>query len=131
MKYTKSIILISLFFILNVNTYAKNLVNVDEFPKWFKDAYAREVQVKSESVLEIKKLGIEHKVKGDFQLIEKNNDSWYYNIDIGTGGPIECYIFTEFDGPANSLHGIINNSLKGIESLNKKSLSSTFNFCCR
>ncbi|ACR11338.1 hypothetical protein [Teredinibacter turnerae] len=102
------------------------LVDLKDFPSWFHEAINREKSVKKKSSLKIKKFNINEKVLGKLKLQESSDTTWYYTIDIGTDSPVECYVFTEFDGPANSLHSMIENSLSAIAELNKKPLSSRY-----
>lgn len=113
---------------MSFSSNAKDLTNLDDFPKWFKDAVAKDIEVKKTSRLKIDHFKLDAEVKGDFQLIDQSDGTWVYNIDIGGGAPVECYIFTDFDGPANSLSSIIDYSLTGVEELNNKSLSGRFNY---
>lgn len=105
-----------------------DLVNLKEFPVWFRDAMAREKSVKSKSKLTIRNFNISNKILGKVKLIDSTSDTWYYQIEIGTGTPVECYVLTNFDGPANSLNGIIESNLSEIEKLNKKPLTNRFNY---
>jgi len=41
---------------------------------------------------------------------------------------MECYAFTEYDGPANSLYVLLESSLSNVEQLNQLPLASTFIF---
>ncbi len=107
---------------------AVDLIDLGDFPAWFTDAMAREVTVANTSDFELTALSAKGKVPGALSLEEQEEGYWYYNINIGTGSPVECYVFTEFDGPANSLNAIIKHNLQGAEALNGKSLSGQFNY---
>jgi hypothetical protein len=104
------------------------LVELDQFPNWFKESMAREIEVNKETRVTIEKFNVDQNVKGKVKLIEEADGTWYYNIDIGTESPVECYVFEDFDGTANSFYAIMEHSLKSVEELNKKSLSAQFNY---
>ena len=116
------------FSVLSLQTNALDLVNIKEFPDWFQEAMEREKKVKKKSKLKLKKFDINHKVKGKLKLVDEADGTWYYNIDIGTASPVECYVLSKYDGPANSLHAIIEMSLTGAQELNKKTLSGNYNY---
>lgn len=113
---------------LPLTSQALDLVNLKDFPKWFNDAIEKETELKQSSSFELKAFGVKSKVKGKLALIEGSEGYWYYNIDIGTSTPVECHVFTEFDGPANSLYNIIEHSLDATASRNEKDISGKFNF---
>jgi len=114
---------------VNQRTYtAHDFIDLEIFPDWFQKSIVREKKVKKKSRLKIKQFNINKKVLGKVKLAEQDDDYWYYNIDIGTDSPVECFVLTSFDGPSNSMHAIVENSLSGVESLNKKKLSSKFNY---
>lgn len=110
------------------NLAAKVLVELDQFPEWFKGSMAREQKVKKQTRVKIEQFNVDYKVKGKVKLVEEVDGTWYFTIDIGTDSPVECYVFQEFDGTATSLYSIIEHSLTGVEALNKKSLSAKFNY---
>lgn len=114
--------------IISFNTHAVDLVGLDDFPDWFKTAVARESEDIGKSKIVIEKLNVNSDILGKATEGEASEGIWYYTIDIGSGSPVECYAFTVFDGPANSLYGVIEHSLKNIATLNKKELTSSFNF---
>lgn len=126
MKF-KSIV-IALLLILNSNVFAKSLVNIDDFPKWFKDSVNRSIEIDKTSKIEIKPFNVNSEILGDAKLISDEDGTWYYQVDIGTGSPVECYVFSEFDGTSNSLYSVVEYSLSGVETLNKKPLSEKFNY---
>lgn len=128
MKFMSLVGTAAILFTMSVNTHAKVLVELEQFPKWFKDATARETKVKKTTKLKVAEFNVDGTVKGKFKLIEEGDGTWYYNVDIGTDTPVECYIFTDYDGPANSLYAIIEHSLTGVEALNNKKLSGQFNY---
>lgn len=99
---------------------AHDLVTLGDFPKWFQDAMKREVKLDDTTRLQIEQFKVDGKVLGKARLADEGDSYWYYVIDIGTDSPIECYVFTDFDGPANSLHSIVTHSLANAEKINKK-----------
>ncbi len=107
---------------------AADLVNLEDFPGWFQDAMVREIKVRKKSKLKLKKFNINEKVKGKFKLIGSSDGYWSYHVNIGTKTPIECYVFTKYDGAANSLHSIVQSDLASIAERNKKTLTSKFNY---
>lgn len=107
---------------------AKYLVNLSDFPDWFQQGMARETKVETMGKLTIEALNVDAMVKGKPVVQDSgSDDAWYYTMDIGAGAPVECYAFLTFDGPANSLHNIIEHSLSGAERINGKPLSGRFN----
>lgn len=107
---------------------AKELVDLSAFPDWFLDSLAREKSVSTSTKFENTELGFSGTVKGKLSLVSKGEGYWYYNIDIGTSSPVECYVYTSFDGPANTLSNVIDVVLPAIEELNKKQLMKRSNF---
>jgi hypothetical protein len=128
MKFISIIACLVLTLIFSPNLTANVLVELDQFPDWFKDSMAREQKVKKSTRVKIEKFNVDQKVKGKVKLIEEADGTWYYNIDIGTASPVECYVLTTFDGTATSFYSIMEHSLKGVETINKKSLSAKFNY---
>lgn len=112
------------------STYnSKELMSLDSFPSWFKDAMERETKVKKKSKFKLEEFNVNKKIAGKVKLIQEEEGYRYYNIDIGTDSPVECHVFKEFDGPANSLYSIIDNLLiEGLVTLNEKPLSSRQNY---
>ncbi|MFT2091989.1 hypothetical protein [Paraglaciecola sp. 2405UD69-4] len=125
MKFLSGVIAVLIF---SFGVDAKTLVGLEQFPKWFKDAVARDTKVKKSTKLKIPALNIDGRALGKYTLAEESEGFWYYIIDVGIDSPVECYIFSEFDGPANSLSNIIDQSLTGVEALNNKKLSARFNY---
>ncbi len=113
----------------NTSNYnSKGLTSLDDLPSWFTKSLAREKLLKTRSTFKLKEFNVNKKVKGKLKLVDVADGTWYYNIDIGASSPVECYILSEFDGPANSLYAILDNALTvGIPELNKKPLSSKHN----
>jgi hypothetical protein len=107
---------------------AKTLVELDDFPDWFKDGMKREQKVRKKSSLKIKELNVNQKVKGKLSPQDSGEDYWYFLLDIGTATPVECYVFLEFDGTATSFYSIIDLSLQGVAELNKKPLTAKYNY---
>jgi hypothetical protein len=133
MKFSLSrLSFVSLIFILSVGisglAQSTQLFALNDLPQWFLDSLAREKAVNTSSDFEITELSVKAKVKGKATLNEKGEDYWYYTIDIGTGTPVECYVFTSFDGASNSLSMLIDATLPNIEKLNDKKLASRQNF---
>lgn len=110
-----------------INAQAKDLIDINTFPEWFKNDMAREISVSQESQIKIESLGVDGKVLGNAVLADSGEGYWYYSINIGSGSPVECYSFTNFDGPANSLYAVIEVGLSGVEELNQKTLAGKYN----
>ncbi len=128
MKSIRIPALLALTSLFNFNTAAKDLIALENFPDWFQEAMVREKAVTTTSKLEIEKLNASGEIKGKLKLIETDETYWYYTIDIGTDSPVECYAFTSYDGPANSLYGVAGHSLTGAEALNNKELSGRYTY---
>ncbi len=126
---TLSVITFLFFSIIITNKlWAVDLVDLNDFPGWFKDAMNREINIDDKSTLKIKPFNVNSEILGEAKLIEEGEGTWYYQIEVGIDTPVECYVFSEYDGAANSLHSIVELSLSGVETLNKLSLSSKLNF---
>ena len=113
---------------LSLPSMATDLINLKELPEWIQTASAREATVAQRGKVAIEQFNVDGEVIGEVVHAEGEDGTWYYNFNIGTASPVECYVFTEFDGAANSLHSIIEYSLSGAETLNKKELTDKFNF---
>ncbi|MBQ4829507.1 hypothetical protein J8L84_09455 [Alteromonas sp. MMG017] len=128
MKLGSVFTIVSFSSLLAFNASAVDLVNINDFPDWFKDAMGRDTKVTNTSPIEIADFQVNSPVLGQATLQDAADGTWYYTIDIGTGAPVECYAFSEFDGPANSLYSVAEYSLSGVEALNEKKLSGQFNY---
>jgi len=126
MKWIISVLCLLAVFCSSAN--AKDLLDTTAFPEWFQDALAREKKVSKKSTLEIPELNVKSRIRGKITSVEQGEGFWYYILDIGTDSPMECYAFTEYDGPANSLHVLLESSLSNVEQLNQLPLASTFIF---
>jgi hypothetical protein len=113
---------------LSFTANAVDLLNVKDFPSWFQEAMVRESELKETSTLKLEQFNVDSNVKGKYKLIDDSDGTWVYNVDIGTASPVECYVFSDFDGPATSLYSVMEYALSGAETLNKKSLSGKFNY---
>lgn len=113
---------------LSNSVNAKDLIPLDSFPDWFKTSMARETKVTTSSNLTLAPFNVNTDVAGELQLVDTADGTWYYNIDIGTNAPVECYVFNEYDGPANSLYAVVNLSLDGAAELNGGPLTGQYNF---
>ena len=107
---------------------AKDLIDLNDFPKWFQQAAQRELVLETSSSISIPKFKVDSEVIGEFSLISESDGVWYYNVNIGTDSPIECYVFEEFDGTSNSLKNVIEASIQGAAELNKKPFASKYNY---
>lgn len=126
MKFIAQTLVLGLF--ITFNCSAKVLVDLGGFPKWFTDAVAREANIDTTSKIEIPALQIQGEVLSQISLVESGEGYWYYNIDLGSSLPVECYIFTDFDGAANSMLYLVEEALASSESVNKLPLSARYNF---
>lgn len=127
MRFIKAITL--LFFAPFIfSASALDFVSPSELPKWFNEAMQREADIKNKSTLTIEQFNINREVLGKLKLVEKGDSYWYYTIEIGSSSPVECYAFTEFDGPSNSLHAAMEVVLDGAAEINKKALTNKFNY---
>lgn len=113
--------------VVSSSAFGKDLIDINTFPEWFQNDMQRELTISDSSTITIDALEVIGKVPGKATLAESGDGYWYYLIDIGTGSPLECYSFTSFDGPANSLYAVVEVGLSGVEELNKKTLSGQYN----
>ncbi|GAA5442850.1 hypothetical protein Misp06_01025 [Microbulbifer sp. NBRC 101763] len=104
------------------------ILSLDNLPSWIQDEMLKDKIVDNKSSLEVESLNFKREILGKVAASKNSDGTWYYLIDIDTSVPIECYIFNEYDGPANSLYGLIDSSLAQAEELNNKSLSARFNY---
>lgn len=105
---------------------AHEIVSLKEFPEWFQEAVEREKRIGKKTRVKIDALNVNKKVLGKATLVEEDEGYWFYNFDIGTGSPVECHVYTSFDGTANSLHHLIEFGIQGVEALNEKKRSGTY-----
>lgn len=117
-----------LFSIISQSSFAKELVNINEFPEWVQKEMAKEKKVRKKTKLVYEPLGINKKVKGKISSEQDFDSTRYYTIDIGTAVPIECYIFREFDGASNSLKNVVEAGIVASEEANKKPITGSFNY---
>ena len=111
---------------LNISVNAADFIDLASFPDWFKESVEREIEVKENSKLELETFKINSQVPGKLKLESVADNYWYYTIDIGTSLPVECYVFTSFDGAANSLHAIVDYGIEASANLNKKPLNAQY-----
>lgn len=111
---------------MTVNAY--DFVDLTEFPGWFQDAMHREIDLEKTSTLNIEDLGVKQKVLGKWRLAAKGADHWYYMVDIGSTTPVECYVFTSFDGVATSLNSIVEHSIMATAEDVGKDISAKVNY---
>lgn len=107
---------------------AKTFFELEPFPEWFQKAMKREKDVSSSYRLILKEFNVNAKVTGKIKQVDQGDGVWYYHIDIGTDAPVECYVFTDYDGAANSLYSVMEQGLQGAAELNKQALSARFNY---
>jgi len=113
---------------LTANAHAHDFIDTAGFPGWFNEAMQREGSLNERSELSLPELSVNSEVLGTLVLADTSTGTWYYTIDIGSDVPMECWVFTEYDGTANSMHGISQMGLESAETLNEKALSGQFNF---
>ena len=121
-------IAVVLFSIISQSSFAKELVNINELPEWVQKEMAKEKKVRKKTKLVYEPLGIDKKVKGKISSEQDVDSTRYYTIDIGTVAPIECYIFHEFDGAANSLKNVVEAGIGASAEANQKPLTDSFNY---
>lgn len=102
--------------------------DLNEFPSFIREAFARETTITTSSKLTINHLGIDAPVKGKLKLTESGENYLYYTIDIGTTAEVECYVFNSYDGPSNTLHTLVESYFSNIEEVYEKSLSGKATF---
>ncbi|WP_371194471.1 hypothetical protein [Glaciecola sp. SC05] len=115
-------------FALALSANAVDFVNLKDFPEWFQESIAREVKLDKTSQLKLEQFNVDAEVIGAYTLADDSDGTWYYTIDIGTPAPVECYVFSEFDGPATSLYSVIDFGLSGAASIYDKALTSKNNY---
>lgn len=113
---------------LTTPAIAVDFVNVAEFPDWFQEAMARETQITTESEFKLANFNIDSKVKGKLALAEQGESYWYYQVDFGASAPMECYVFTTFDGTANSMHNVLELQIDAYAESVEKKVTGKFNY---
>lgn len=113
---------------ISISANASDLINISDFPEWFQEAMVRESGQIKTSVLSLEQLNVNTEVLGKYTLNDDSDGTWYYTIDIGSPSPVECYVFTSYDGPATSLYSVVEYGLSGIETLNNKKLVAKNNY---
>ena len=116
-----------------VNTQANAQANAqaiaDIMPDWFLDAQKQEAEIPaSKNKLVIPELNVSASVLGNFELIKKDEDYWYFTAELGKDevSPVECYVFTETDGTANTLYKIVDYELDYIAEAFEQPVSYRF-----
>ena len=127
-RIKKVIITASICLCMTSFSSAKDLIDVSQFPAWFQEASQRDSVIETRSSISIPKYKVDSKVVGKFKLISDDNGVWYYNVDIGTDSPVECYVFEEFDGTSNSLKNVIEASIEAAAELNEKPFANKYNY---
>lgn len=124
-RIAASIILTTTF---SMSAMAKDLIELSQLPEWFGESWVTESQLTETTNLKLEAFGVDIAFPGKATFVESGEDFWYYSIDISSGSPIECYTFTSYDGPANSLHSIEAQELEQTATGNNMALANTFNF---
>ena len=127
MKRLKIALVIVLCFSSN-HALSKEFVDTSTFSEPIKKLLLKEGKGKKKSKLVIKELDIKSKIIGKVFAKERfeEHESWFFQIDIGSSAPIECYVFKSFDGPATSLKAVVEGALVQAEGLNNKKLSKKY-----
>ena len=122
--------IVALFFLLvSCHTaFAKDLISAEQLPEWFAESLQDEKNVTLRSYLKIQDLGISKKVMGELEIAPVGDSAWNFVNDIGTASPLDCYVLTEFDGPATSLYNMVDYGLQDAAEFNDKPLTGMRTF---
>lgn len=107
---------------------AKDLISAEQLPAWFAESLQDEKNVPLRSYLKIRDLGISKKVIGELEIVPVGDSAWNFVNDIGTESPLDCYVLTEFDGPATSLYNMVDYGLQDAAEFNDKPLTGMRTF---
>ena len=107
---------------------AKDFIGHQQLPAWFNKAVKREASLGEKSDVELAAFPLEGTIPGRWSEVQKIDEYWYYNIDIGTTTPIECWAFKDYDGPANSLVNMMKYAINNIAQQQGKALSSQYTY---
>lgn len=107
---------------------AADIMSMKPFPRWFKQSMKREMPLESESSFTLEALNAKGQVRSKSLTQEQGDGFWLVNLDIGTEAPVECYSFSVFDGPANSMTVLIDNAINNMPVIYNKTLAGKFNF---
>lgn len=109
MKYHLHFVLYFLFLIIPTTALADDLVDLSDYPNWFKKDYKRDVKVSNrKNSLVIEELDVKTTVYGKPELASSEDGFWYFTYSIKKSEtPIECFIYSDFDGAANGLQNLV------------------------
>ncbi|MEM9257122.1 MAG: hypothetical protein AAGA91_16890 [Pseudomonadota bacterium] len=128
MKFTaRSALALSLLALANTGS-AFDYIAPENLPEWLRVAVSNDKTVEGSTPIIIEELSVSGAVQGKATLVEQDEEVLYYQIDIGTDTPVECYSLATFDGPANSLYGMLSVTTDAIAQSQKKPLLATYNF---
>ena len=118
---------ISLLFVCS-SVQADDSGDTSTLPEWFQNALTREVTVNASNKINIPELNVADDVLGNFQLAEQDEGFWYFVSEIEGTAPVECYLYTDFDGAANSLSYVIDHELEYIGKTYEQNVTDRSNF---
>lgn len=110
------------------NAFAEDLVSAEQLPAWFAESLQDEKNVTLRSYLKINELDISKKVMGELEIAPAGENGWFIVNDIGTASPLDCYVLTDFDGPATSLYNVVEYGLQDAAQFNDKPLTGMRTF---
>lgn len=121
---------IALFLLLGgcASVESKDTSITNDFPDWFQEALEREAPVETSNKLDIPELNVTDEVLGKFNLVEQNEDYWFFASESEESSPVECYIFTDFDGAANTLVNVVDYELEYTGDFFESSITNRTNF---
>ena len=107
---------------------SKDAIGQNSTPDWFQSDLKRELAISSTKLLEIPELNVSDQVLGNFELIDQDEGYWYFVSEVEGTTPVECYVYTEFDGAANTLSYVIDYELEYIGETFEQEISERSNF---
>jgi len=107
---------------------AGDFFNLDQYPEWLRKEMAREKTIETTSPLIIRELNIDQKVDGSISRIGEYDNFYYINVDIGTGAPMECYLYKEYSRLSDGLYKIADSMVSHAAEMLKMPLMKKYNF---
>ena len=107
---------------------SQNATDTNSMPDWFRDALSREANTNSSARLVIPELNVSDEVLGNFELEQQDDGFWYYVSEVEDSSPIECYLYTDFDGAANTLYSVIDYELEYVGETYEQEVTDRKNF---
>lgn len=123
-------VLIAVFFLLSgcSSVQSKDSTFTSSMPDWFQEAMKSEATIESSNRLNVSDLNLDDEVLGNFELANQDEGYWYFISEIDGSAAVECYVYTDFDGTANTLYRVIDYELEYISESYEQDITNRSNF---